>query len=62
MVSTMTWNDGSNMLAAVTDDKLTFWYYPNAAFVDPDIVSKTLLQLDQKWVQHLISYRTLSTP
>ena len=48
MVSTMAWNDSCNMLAAVADNKLTIWYYPNVAFVDPDIVQKTLLQLDQK--------------
>ena len=48
MVSTMAWNDNCNMLAAVADNKLTIWYYPNVAFVDPDIVQKTLLQLDQK--------------
>lgn len=49
MVSTMIWNDSCNMLAAVADSKVTVWYYPNVAFVDPDLVPKTLLQLDQKW-------------
>ena len=48
MVSTMSWNDNSNILAAVADNKVTIWYYPNAAFVDPDIMPKTLLQMDQK--------------
>jgi len=47
MVSAMAWNDNCNMLAAVADNKVTIWYYPNVAFVDPDIVNKTLLQLDQ---------------
>ena len=48
MVSAMAWNDNCNMLAAVADNRVTIWYYPNVAFVDPDIVNKTLLQLDQK--------------
>ena len=50
MVSTMAWNDNANMLAAVADNKVTFWYYPSVAFVDPDIIPKTLLQKDEKYV------------
>ena len=53
MVSTMAWNDTCNMLAAVADNKVVIWYYPNVAFVDPDIVQRTLLQLDQKY-EHLM--------
>eukprot|EP00795_Rhopilema_esculentum_P016996 gene16996-8500_t len=47
MVSTMAWNDSVNMLAAVADNKVTVWYYPNVAFVDPDIATRTVFQLDQ---------------
>ena len=50
MISTMAWNDNANMLAAVADNKVTFWYYPSVAFVDPDIIPKTLLQKDEKYV------------
>ena len=50
MVSTMAWNDSVNMLAAVGDSKVTVWYYPNVAFVDPDIATRTVFQLDQRFV------------
>ncbi len=50
MVSTLAWNDNVNMLAAVADNKFSVWYYPTCAFVDPDILSKTIFQKDQKYV------------
>eukprot|EP00794_Sanderia_malayensis_P011126 gene11126-12297_t len=47
MVSTMAWNDNVNMLAAIADSKFTVWYYPTVAFIDSDVLPKTLLQKDQ---------------
>ena len=50
MVSTMAWNDNTNLLAAIADSKFTVWYYPNVAFVDSDILPKTMLRKDQRYV------------
>ncbi|XP_032237699.1 intraflagellar transport protein 80 homolog isoform X2 [Nematostella vectensis] len=46
MVTSMAWNDSTNMLAALQDGRFTVWYYPTAVFVDQDILPKTLLEKD----------------
>ena len=46
MVHSMQWNDGSNMLAALTDSNLTVWYYPGVVFVDRDLLNLTVWEKD----------------
>ncbi|KAK3738527.1 hypothetical protein QZH41_012034, partial [Actinostola sp. cb2023] len=46
MITTMAWNDTTNMLAAFQDGNFTVWYYPTAVLVDQDILPKTLLEKD----------------
>ncbi|XP_064614881.1 intraflagellar transport protein 80 homolog [Liolophura sinensis] len=46
MVHSLSWNDSTNMLSALTDNKFTVWYYPNAVYVDKDILPKTLFVKD----------------
>ena len=42
MVDTVSWNtDDCDMLCAVADSKLVVWHYPNAVYVDRDLVSYT---------------------
>lgn len=46
MIHSLTWNNESNMLAALADGKFTIWYYPNAVYVDRELVSRTLYERD----------------
>ncbi|XP_041351349.1 intraflagellar transport protein 80 homolog [Gigantopelta aegis] len=46
MIQCVAWNDTTNMLSAMTDGKLMVWYYPNAAWVDRDLLMKTLIEKD----------------
>lgn len=48
MITTMAWNDNTNMLAAFQDGKFIVWYYPSAVYVDQDILPKTLLEKDSR--------------
>ncbi|KAK3271476.1 Intraflagellar transport protein 80 [Cymbomonas tetramitiformis] len=41
MVDSAVWNDTSDMLATMIDQKLVVWYYPNAVYVDKDLVPLT---------------------
>ena len=31
------WNDKSNILVALSDDRIYTWYYPNAVYIDRDL-------------------------
>ncbi len=46
MVDTAMWNDSTDILAAVSDSKLTVWYCPAAAFIDKDLINYTRTQTD----------------
>lgn len=46
MITTVAWNDKTNMLAAFQDGRFIVWYYPSAVYVDQSILSKTLLEKD----------------
>lgn len=39
MVLSAVSHDSCNMIAALADGKFTVWYYPNAVFVDKDLLS-----------------------
>lgn len=38
MVDSFQWNDNNDMLSAVADGKLHCWFYPNAIYVDRDLM------------------------
>mmetsp|Transcript_128351 Transcript_128351/g.411344 ORF Transcript_128351/g.411344 Transcript_128351/m.411344 type:complete len:761 (+) Transcript_128351:159-2441(+) len=42
MVDTFMWNDSTDMLIALIDEKLVTFIYPAVVFVDKDLLSKTL--------------------
>lgn len=46
MVDSFQWNDGNDMLAALSDGKLKTWFYPNAIYVDRDLMEKTMATKD----------------
>lgn len=39
MVDSFQWNDNNDMLAALADGKLMTWFYPNAIYVDQDLMT-----------------------
>jgi intraflagellar transport protein 80 len=41
MVESISWHDTWSVLAALSNNKLTVWYYPATIFVDPEILPKT---------------------
>lgn len=41
MVDSFMWNDGNDMLACLSDGKLITWFYPNAIYVDKDLMAKS---------------------
>lgn len=42
MVDTYMWNDSTDMLIALVDEKLTLFIYPSVVFVDKDLLPKTI--------------------
>ncbi|XP_077344190.1 intraflagellar transport protein 80 homolog isoform X1 [Lithobates pipiens] len=46
MVHTLAWNDVSNILCGIQDNRFTVWYYPNIAFVDKELLPKTISEKD----------------
>jgi intraflagellar transport protein 80 len=40
IVDSFQWNDGNDMLACISDGKLLTWFYPNAVYVDKDLMNK----------------------
>mmetsp|Transcript_95426 Transcript_95426/g.172190 ORF Transcript_95426/g.172190 Transcript_95426/m.172190 type:complete len:762 (+) Transcript_95426:124-2409(+) len=42
MVDTFMWNDSTDMLVALIDEKLVMYIYPSVCFVDKDLLPKTL--------------------
>lgn len=49
MIQSVSWNDDTNMLAALQDGRFTVWAYPNAAFVDQSLLSKTVMEKDSRF-------------
>ncbi|KAF5830134.1 hypothetical protein DUNSADRAFT_15000 [Dunaliella salina] len=41
MVDSALWHNTTGMLAALVDQKLTVWYYPNEVFVDKEMLAKS---------------------
>ena len=46
MVDSFQWNDNNDMLAALSDGKLKTWFYPNAVYVDKDLMNKAMSSKD----------------
>ena len=46
MVDSFQWNDGNDMLAAIADGKLCCWHYPNAVYVDKDLMRQSMSSKD----------------
>jgi len=44
MVDSFSWNDNNDMLTALSDGKLKTWFYPNAVYVDRDLMNKAMSQ------------------
>lgn len=40
MVDSFQWNDKTDMLSAIADSKHITWFYPNAIYVDKDLMQK----------------------
>ena len=40
MVDSFQWNDTNDMLTALSDGKLKTWFYPNAIYVDLELMIK----------------------
>ena len=43
MVTSICWNDGANMLAAMQDNSFVVWYHPGIVHADKDLLPLTLL-------------------
>jgi len=43
MVDTFMWNDSTDMLIGLSDQKLLTWLYPSTVFIDKDLLPKTIL-------------------
>jgi len=50
MVTTLAWHDQTNMLAAIHDGQFTVWYYPGAVYIDSDLLPKSLVQKDGRFI------------
>ena len=38
MCDSFLWNERNDILCAISDSRLLTWYYPNAIYVDKDLV------------------------
>ena len=61
-VDTVAWNDESDMLAAIADSRLTVWYYPNAVWVDADLLKLTADVRDGKEFGKMPQIKSFSGP
>lgn len=44
MTDSFLWNDRSDILSCLADGRLITWYYPNAIYVDKDLMDLTKFQ------------------
>jgi intraflagellar transport protein 80 len=50
MVQSLAWNDENNTLAVMTDGKLIVFFYPNVAYIDRSLLSRTTFEKDSSYV------------
>ena len=43
MVTSICWNDRTNMLAAMQDNKFVVWYHPAVVYADKDLLPLTIV-------------------
>ena len=43
MVTSICWNDCTNMLAAMQDNKFVVWYHPAVVYADKDLLPLTIV-------------------
>ena len=48
-IGSFRWNDKNPMLAGIADGKLNVWLYPNVAFIDPNLVEKTVHRIESRF-------------
>ena len=56
MVSSVCWNDSSNMIAAMQDNRFVVWYYPAVVYADKDLLQRTLLTKEGRCVCVCVQY------
>ena len=49
-MSSIAWNDRTNMLAAVADGRFTVWYDPVVAFTDKDLLEQTVVRQEGRYM------------
>ncbi len=49
MVESVLWNDEHDILAAMIDGKIVVWYYPNALFVDEELIPLLKCEKETRW-------------
>ena len=50
MVTSICWNDRTNMLAAMQDNKFVVWYHPAVVYADKDLLPLTIVHKEGRWV------------
>ena len=46
MVTSVAWNDHSNILAGMQDGRFTVWYHPTVVYTDKDLLYSTIVRRD----------------
>lgn len=46
MMNSVCWNDHTNMLCGIQDNKLMIWYYPSVISIDKELMSQTVYEKD----------------
>ena len=44
MVTSVAWNDQSNILAGMQDGRFTVWYHPTVVYTDKDLLYGTIVR------------------
>ena len=60
IVDSFQWNDNNDMLACISDGKLMTWFYPNAIYVDRDLMNKALAIKDASDVGKLAQMKSFN--
>ena len=60
IVDSFQWNDGNDMLACISDRKLLTWFYPNAIYVDKDLMNKAMAVKDANDVGKLAQMKSFT--
>lgn len=48
MIQSLAWNNSCNMLAALSDDWLLIYCYPNAIYADKDLLPRVIDERDSR--------------